>query len=87
MQQSLSKLTAVIDLKVYGLNDHGLILGHARIDTDQTILPKTDILINSLIYRAKLGSRWSFRAAAEWRSSGNARYDNEFLALSARYDF
>ena len=83
----LSKLTAVIDLGVYGLNDHGLILGHASIDTDQRILPNTDILVNSLIYRAKLGSQWSLRAAAEWRSSGNARYDNEFMALSARYDF
>ena len=83
----LSKLTAVIDLGAYGLNDHGLILGHARIDTDQSILPNTDILVNSLIYRAKLGSKWSLRAAAEWRSSGNARYDNEIVALSARYDF
>jgi len=83
----LSKLAAVIDLGVYGLNDHGLILGHARIDTDQGILPNTDILVNSLVYRAKLGSKWSLRAAAEWRSSGNARYDNEFITLSARYDF
>lgn len=83
----LSKLTAVIDLGAYGLKDHGLILGHARIDTDQSILPDTDILVNSLIYRARLSSKWSVRAAAEWRSSGNARYDNAFVALSARYDF
>jgi hypothetical protein len=83
----LSKLTVVLDLGAYGLPDHGLILGHARVDTDQTILPNTDILVNSLIYRAKLGSKWSLRAAAEWRSSGNARYDNEFVTLSARYDF
>jgi hypothetical protein len=83
----LSKFTAVIDLGVYGLNEHGLILGHARIDTDQRILPNTDILVNSMIYRAKLDSKWSLRAAAEWRSSINSRYDNEFIALSVRYDF
>lgn len=83
----LSKLTAVIDLGVYGLKGHGLILGQARIDTDQSILPNTDILVNSAIYRARLGPKWSLRAAAEWRSSDNARYDNDFVTLSARYDF
>lgn len=83
----LSKLTAVMDLGAFGLTDHGLILGHARIDTDQNLLPNTDILVNSLIYRAKLGAGWSVRAAAEWRNSGNSRYDNDFIALSARYDF
>ena len=64
-----------------------MILGHARIDTDQAILPNTDILVNSLIYRVKLDTRWSWRAAVERRNSGNARYDNEFVALSLRYDF
>jgi hypothetical protein len=83
----LSKLTAVLDLGVYGLPDHGLILGHARVDTDQAILANTDILVNNLIYRAKLGRGWSARAAIEARNSGNSRYDNEFIALSLRYDF
>lgn len=83
----LSKFTAVIDLGAYGLADHRLILGHARIDTDQRIISDTDILVNNLIYSAKLGSKWSLRAALEWRNSGNSRYDNEFMAVSARYDF
>jgi hypothetical protein len=83
----LSKLTAVFDLGVYGLHDHGLILGHARVDTDQAIIANTDIVVNSLIYRAKLERGWSARAAFEWRSSGNSRYDNDFVAMSLRYDF
>ena len=83
----LSKLTAAMDLGAYGWSGHHLIFGHARIDTDQRILANTDILVNSLIYRAKLGAQWSLRAAAESRSSPNTRYDNEFVALSARYDF
>ena len=69
------------------MSNHSVILGHARIDTDRRSLPDSDILVNSLIYRATLGSGWSLRAALEWRSSGNARYDNEFMVLSARYDF
>ena len=83
----LSKLTALLDLGIYGLPDHALILGHARVDTDQAILANTDIIVNSLVYRARLGHGWSARAAFESRNSGNKRYDNEFLALSARYDF
>lgn len=83
----LSKLTAVMDLGAYGLNDHTLIFGHSRIDTDQSILPNTDILVNSLIYRAKMAPKLTLRASAEWRSSGNARYDNEIVSLSVRYDF
>jgi hypothetical protein len=83
----LSKLTTVLDLGVYGLPDHALILGNARVDTDQSILANTDIAVNSLIYRAKLAQGWSARAAFEWRNSGNSRYDNEFIAVSLRYDF
>ncbi len=49
--------------------------------------PNTEILVNRLISRAKLGSKWSLRAAAEWWRSGNARYDNESVTLSARCDF
>ncbi len=83
----LSKLTAVLDLGIYGLPDHGLIFGHARVDTDQAILANTDIVVNSLIYRARLAQGWSARAAFEARNSGNRRYDNEFATLALRYDF
>jgi hypothetical protein len=83
----LSKLTAVLDLGVYGLTNHGLILGHARVDTDQTLLANTDIVVNSLIYRAKLAQGWSARAALEFRDSDNSRYDNEFIAMSVLYEF
>jgi len=83
----LSKLTVVLDLRAYGLPDHGLILGHARVDTDQAILANTDIVVNSLIYRAKLAQGWSARATFEARNSGNTRYDNEFATLALRYDF
>jgi hypothetical protein len=81
----LSKLTAVLDLGAYGLPDHGLILGHAHVNTDQAIIANTDIVVNSLIYRSKLGRGWSTRAAFEWRNSANSRYDNEFIALSLLY--
>jgi hypothetical protein len=83
----LSKFTAVLNLGPYGLPDQALILGHARIDTDAAILAHTDISVDSLIYRAKLGAGWSARAALEVRSSENRRYDNDFIALGLRYDF
>lgn len=83
----LSKLTVMLDLGVFGLPDHGLIFGHAHVDTDQAIIANTDIVVKSLIYRAKLRSGWSTRIAFESRNSGNSRYDNEFVAMSLRYDF
>lgn len=83
----LSKLTVVLDLGVFGLADQGLVFGHANIDTDQAIIANTDIVVRSLVYRAKLSHGWSARAAFEWRKSANSRYDNEFVAMSLRYDF
>lgn len=86
-RSSLSKLTAIFDLGIHGWADHALILGHARIDTDQAILSNTDIVVNSLIYRAKLTQQWSARIAMELRQSANSRYDNQFMTMSVRRDW
>jgi hypothetical protein len=83
----LAKFTALLDLGRYGLTDQSLLFGHAHIDIDEAILPGSDIHVNTLLYRAKLTSRLSARIALEARNSGNSRYDNEFVALSLRYDF
>lgn len=86
-RSQISKLTTVLDLAVFGLPDHALIFGHTRVDTDEAVLSNTDIVVNSLIYRAKLERGWSMRAVLESRNSGNSRYDNEFASVSLRYDF
>lgn len=83
----LAKFTALLDLGTYGFKDQSLLFGHAHIDIDEAILPGSDIHVNTLLYRAKLTSRLSARIALEARNSGNSRYDNEFVAISLRYDF
>jgi hypothetical protein len=69
------------------LKDQSLLLGHANIDIDDSILPNSDIKTHTLLYRAKISPQLSARIALEARSSPNARYDNEFVALALRYDF
>lgn len=83
----MSKASALIDLGAYGLSKHSLLLGHARINLDQNILADSNIRVNTLIYRAKLSNKLSTRVHFEARNSGNARYDNQFLAMALRYDF
>lgn len=83
----LAKLTLLLDLAAYGWSGHSVLFGHAQIDTDAAIIRDSDIRVNSLLYRGKLTPKMSLRIAAEARSSGNARYDNEFLVLSVRYDW
>lgn len=82
----LTRLTALLDLGPHGWANHSLLFGHARIDIDERILPGSDIRVNSLLYRGRLGPKLSLRILLEARNSGNARYDNEFVALSLRYD-
>ena len=86
-RSQLVKLTALFDLGPYGLSGHSLLFGHARINLDEAILPGSDIIVNSLLYRSKLSDKLSARLALEFRNSGNSRYDNEFIAVSLRYDF
>lgn len=83
----LRKATLLLDLGPYGLPEHSLLLGHARMDIDEAILPGADIIANSLIYRARLTPRVSARLHLEARSSAHSRYDNHFLTLGLRYDF
>lgn len=83
----LKKLTATLDLSPYGFKDRIIILGHARINLDESIISGSDIVVNSLIYKAKFTPNLSTRIAAEARNSGNARYNNKFINLSLRYDF
>ena len=82
-----ARLTALFDLGVYGLKDQSLLLGHARVNIDEALLPGADIRINSLLYRAKLSSRLSARVSLDSRSSGHSRYDNAFMTAALRYDF
>jgi len=82
-----AKLTVLWDLRSIGLAEQSLLFGHARIDIDEAIQPASDIVVNSLIYRARLSPKVSARLAAEARSSANSRYDNKFVALALRYDF
>jgi hypothetical protein len=86
-QSRLARMTLLFDLAAYGLKDQSLLLGHANIDIDDRILPNSDIKTNTLLYRAKISPQLSARIALEARSSPNARYDNEFVALALRYDF
>ncbi len=83
----LARLTILFDLGTYGFKDQSLLLGHARINIDESILPGSDTHVNTLLYRAKLSSKLSARVAFEARNSGKSRYDNEFLVLGLRYDF
>jgi hypothetical protein len=83
----LTRITLLFDLSAYGLKDQSLLLGHANIDIDDSILPNSDIKTHTLLYRAKISPQLSARIALEARSSPNARYDNEFVALALRYDF
>jgi hypothetical protein len=83
----LSKVSVLLDLGAYGLQGHSLLFGHARIDIDETIQANSDILVNSLLYRAKLSPKLSARVLLEARNSGHSRYNNEFVAASLRYDF
>ncbi|GBG02807.1 hypothetical protein AZSI13_21340 [Azospira sp. I13] len=82
-----ARLTALFDLGVYGLKDQSLLLGHARVNIDEALLPGADIRINSLLYRAKLSPRLSARVSLDSRSSGHSRYDNAFMTAALRYDF
>jgi len=82
----LTRITLLFDLAAYGLKDQSLLLGHANIDIDDSILPDSDIKTHTLLYRAKISPQLSARIALEARSSPNARYDNEFVALALRYD-
>jgi hypothetical protein len=86
-QSRLMRMTLLLNLSRFGLTDQSLLFGHAKINLDESILANSDIQVDTLLYRAKLGSKWSLRTATEWRSSGNSRYDNKFIAVSARYDF
>lgn len=83
----LINLTVALDLGKHGLPGQSLLFGHARIDLDEAILPDSDIVVNSLLYRGQLTKRLSARVAAESRTSDNARYDNDFVAMAMRYDF
>ncbi len=83
----LAKLTSLLDLGKHGWPGHSLLFGHARINLDEAILPGSDIVVNSLLYRSKLSERLSARIALECRTSGHSRYDNEFIAMALRYDF
>ncbi|MBX9935359.1 MAG: OprD family porin [Burkholderiaceae bacterium] len=83
----LKKWTITLDLSPYGLKDKNFIFGHARINLDESILAGSDIIVNSLIYKAKFTPQLSTRMAIEARNSGNARYNNKFIAMSLRYDF
>lgn len=83
----LARATLLVDLGAYGLKDQSLQLGHARIDIDEAILARSDIRVNTLLYRAKLAPGLSARLLLEARESANARYDNEFVTLSLRYDY
>lgn len=83
----MSKASALLDLGAYGFKDHSLLFGHARINLNQSILANSDIRVNTIIYRAKLSPTLSTRIALEARNSGNARYDNGFVAMGLRYDF
>lgn len=83
----LKKMTATLDLSPYGWKDQSVIFGHARINIDEYILAGSDIIVNSIIYRAKFTPNLSTRMALEARNSGNARYNNKFVAMSLRYDF
>ncbi len=86
-RSKLIKLTGAVDLGKVGWPGHRLILGHARIDLDEAILPNSDLVVNSLIYLSKLSDRLSSRIAVENRQSNNARYDNDFVTVGVRYDF
>lgn len=86
-QSRLTRITLLFDLAAYGLKDQSLLFGHANIDIDDRILPDSDIQTRTLLYRAKITPQFSARIALEARSSHNARYDNEFVALALRYDF
>ena len=83
----LTKFTISLDLGPYGFKDKNFIFGHTRINLDESILAGSDITINSLIYKAKFTPQLSTRMAIEARNSGNARYNNKFIAMSLRYDF
>lgn len=85
----LTKLSVLLDLGSYSphLKNHSLLFGHARINTDATILAGSDIRVNNLLYRARLTPQLSTRIALEARHSGNARYTNDFATLALRYDF
>jgi len=83
----LKKWTISLDLGPYGLKDQSFIFGHARINLDEYIIAGSDIIVNSLIYKAKFTPQLSTRMAIEARNSGNARYNNKFIAMSLRYDF
>lgn len=83
----LARLTMLLDLGPYGFKDQSLLLGHAKINIDESILPGSDIQVNTLLYRAKLSTKLSARVLLEARTSEKSRYDNEFMAMSLRYDF
>jgi hypothetical protein len=83
----LARLTMLLDLEPYGFKDQSLLLGHARINIDESILPGSDTHMSTALYRVKLSTKLSARVAFEARDSGKSRYDNEFLAIGMRYDF
>lgn len=57
----LTKATLQVDLGAYGLKDQSLQLGHARIDIDEAIQARSDIRVNTLLYRARLSPALSAR--------------------------
>jgi len=83
----LARLTVLVNLSPYGFKEQSLLFGHARINLDDAILANSDIRVNTVLYRATLSPKLTARVALEARRSRNARYDNEFLAMSLRYDF
>lgn len=83
----LKKATIMLDLHQYGLKNHSIMFGHARIDLDDSIISNSDIIVNSLLYRAKLTPQFSARFAIEHRKSGNPRYNNKFATIGLRYNF
>jgi len=83
----LSRLTLGLDLGPYGLQGHSLLWSFTRIDPDAALLPGGAIRVHGLLWRARLTPELSARLQLEARNSGKSRYDNEFAALSLRYDF
>ena len=83
----LARVTVLCDLTAWGIPDHSLLLGHSKIDLDESVMANSDINLSTLLYRAKLSEKLSARISLESRNSANARYSNSFGTLAFRYQF
>lgn len=82
-----AKINLIYDLQKVGLKNQTLVAGYSIIDLDEKIMPKSDISVINVIYKAKIANTLTLRVEHEVKESKNYRYSNDMTTLSVAYVF